>query len=323
MKNSIHFLCLSVGGNPNGVVGKCVMEIDEDILRWKQFNYTEMDFLVEHQSHCRVTEKQWTALKELYNNPSMNIVHVCEQNSSFVYGYNVLEFQRNMYDRLYSLLDNKTVQMVKTFIEKLNWFYESNPMIDLMARDIINFHIPVPHKIIDDPYQMNSEEDVLWKVMKTNEDICFMLSWLDWSAVSECVMLRSDGYRGVLLYNGALKIGDAWFWLDLMDGNLTYIENWESKDVQNIISPNGLKIMCGLLGSGSHLGSTLLVNVDDTKITNKVVELCIEKYCNELVQQEDIHDTIKFFKEGSSVISETGFTVKFDEMIFVGLVVKD
>ncbi len=323
MKNFMHFLCLCVGGTPNGVVGKSVMKIDEDILRWKEFNQTEMDFLVEHQNHGQVTEKQWTALKDLYNNPSMNIVHVCDQNCNIVYGYNVPEFQRNMYDRLYSLLDEKTLQIVKSFIEKLNWFYESNPMRDLMARDIINFHIPVPHKIIDDPYQMNSEEDVLWNVMKTKEDICFMLSWLDWSAVSECVMLQSDGYRGVLLYNGALKIGDAWFWLDLMDGNLTYIENWESKDVQNIISPNKLKIMCGLLGSGSHLGSTLLVNVDDTKITNKVVELCIEKYCNEFVQQEDIHDTMKFFKEGSSVISETGFTVNFDEMIFVGLVVKD
>jgi len=45
MKNFMHFLCLCVGGKPNGVVGKSVMKIDEDILRWKELIKQKWTFL--------------------------------------------------------------------------------------------------------------------------------------------------------------------------------------------------------------------------------------------------------------------------------------
>ena len=84
-------------------------------------------------------------------------------------------------------------------------------------------------QVRQDPW--DGEEVEIFPV-KLNEDDSFdiMVDDIEMKDIQKGYLLKSDGYRGVLCYFGYLCITDKWYWMDLMEGRLSNIIEFNEEE---------------------------------------------------------------------------------------------
>ena len=237
--SNVNFMCLYLLLPTNGDCSLCkdLLVIPEEVLKWEKFDPNKMDFIYDLQNCSYMDEQHWKAVKSVYD--KHNTIGVDVTNSCFlVVGNENVNFNQ-LKQSLYDLIDDEIVNKLEMFIDTLKCFNETDLSVintgNLITTLINNKPIPFKHIVICDKWADVDSDDELDSVVDTDKRILIDAGFVDVSCISDCVLLESDGYRGTQYYFGAVKIGNAWFWLDLCNGDLTFINNWTSDEVQNVL----------------------------------------------------------------------------------------